>query len=207
MRLLLNNRSHIHGIHSRCADGFHAQVGVFVAAAGFRVHADAPRGFQENIRGGLLVDHHFIGDDRAEQMPDFQMVQDHADDFLRSAGGHGHGDLSKIFLRDIQDGMDGGHLREGLQVGLLFLMRNGDVVDGFVLFLREDFQDVARGNAAVGIKPVDREIQVVLLGDDLPGAPMQWHRVGEGAVAIENQSLDVCGQFHNFMFDNFSSMS
>ena len=54
------------------------KIGVLVGAAEFRLHADAPRGFEKNVRRGLLVLHHFARHDGVEQMPDFQMFQ-HAD--------------------------------------------------------------------------------------------------------------------------------
>ena len=48
-------RPHVHRFHARRANGGQAQVGVFVGAAEFRVHADAARGFEENVRRGFLV--------------------------------------------------------------------------------------------------------------------------------------------------------
>src|ERR1035437_3870571 len=62
---------HVHGVHAGGTDGLHAQIGVFVGTAEFRVNADAPRRFQKNVRRRFLVLYHFAGDDSGEQMADF----------------------------------------------------------------------------------------------------------------------------------------
>ena len=68
-------------------------------------------------------------------------------------------------------------------------MRDGDVVKRTALFLGEQFQNVARGHAAKGVKAVLGKMKVVALRDDLPGVPVQRHRVGQRAVAVKNESL------------------
>ena len=78
--LLQQHLPDIHCIHPRVTDGLHAQIGVFVGAAKLRFNADAARGFEKNIRRGLLIVHHFAGHHGVEQMPNLQMFQDLVDD-------------------------------------------------------------------------------------------------------------------------------
>ena len=61
-----NQCPHIDGFHAGATDGFQAEVGVLEGAAKLRGHAEASRGFEENIRGGLLALYLFAGDDGLE---------------------------------------------------------------------------------------------------------------------------------------------
>ena len=45
---------HIHRLHPGGTNRLHPKVGVFVGAAGFRVHANQARGFEKNIRRAFL---------------------------------------------------------------------------------------------------------------------------------------------------------
>src|SRR5439155_17136570 len=63
------------------------------------------------------------------------------------------------------------------------------------LFLAQHFENVARRHAAERVKPVYGKTQSMSLRDHLPGAPVQRHRVGQRAVAIEDDSFR-CVDFH-----------
>jgi len=71
---------HVHRLHSRRADGCQAKLGVLVASAQFRLDADPFRGFQKNVRRGLLMLHHLARHHGFEQMQDFQVFEHLADD-------------------------------------------------------------------------------------------------------------------------------
>ena len=64
------------------------------------------------------------------------------------------------------------------------------MIDGEVLFLAEHLEDVARGDAAEFVEAFLGKLEAVLFDDAAPGNPMERHGVGQGAVAIEDDSFN-----------------
>src|ERR1017187_2647240 len=117
---------HVHRVHAGGADGLQTEFGVLVGAAEFWLHADAPRGFEKNVRRGFLVIHHLAGHDRVKKVTDFQVFQRADDDWLRAAGPYGHRNFSEVGLRDFNDGVNRFDLSHERQIDIFLFMRHGD---------------------------------------------------------------------------------
>src|SRR5688572_16659618 len=72
--------ANVDGVHASGADGLHAEVGVFVAAAFIRGNADAAGGFEEDVGSGFLTGDVFAGDDGVEEIANSEVGQDLFDD-------------------------------------------------------------------------------------------------------------------------------
>ena len=91
-------------------------------------HANAPRGFEENVRRGLLVLHHFARHHRLEQVADFQMLQHLRDDRLRAAGSHRHGNFPEVGPGHLHDFVNGSHPGHQRQIGVFLFVRHRNVI-------------------------------------------------------------------------------
>jgi len=97
-----------------------------------------------------------------------------------------------VRLRNFHDGVDGFNLRHQRQILIFLFVRGLDMVERDTLLMGEHLQNVARRHTAERVKTILRKMEFVFFGNHLPRAPVQRHGVGERAVAIENESLDMC---------------
>jgi hypothetical protein len=118
------------------------------------------------------------------------MFEHLGDDLFRTTGGHRHGNLSVVLARHGDDGVDRFHLCDQGEILGLFFVGDSDVVDRQALFVAEHLEDIAGRHASERVKTVLGQMQSMAAGYGLPGAPVQWHRVGQGAVAVKDDSFD-----------------
>ncbi len=190
--------SHVDGFHAGGANGLHAEVGIFVGAAMVRVDADAAGGFEENVRGGLLMFYIFAGDDGIEVVTDAEVFEDLLNDVLHSARGHGHRQFAMVRLGYFHDDFDGFDVGEEWEVSLFLFPGDGEMVQLLPLFFAEHLDDVARGDSAQGVEAFFREVQAMTAGDRAPGSPVKRHSVGQRSIAIENNPTYVAHSWAQF---------
>src|SRR3954470_8416861 len=181
----LNQLPNIDGIHSSSADGLHSQIGILVSTAEMRFDSDPPGGFEEDIRGRFLASDIFTGHHGFKELPNFQTLENIIDDVAGSAGGNGHRKLAEVIAGDDDNFVDWPDVRHQFHVFFLLFLCHNEGIDAKTLFISQDDKNVARGYSTEGVKAVFGKVDAVPGSDGLPRAPMQRHRVSQGAIAIE----------------------
>src|SRR5262249_22338335 len=108
-----------------------------------------------------------------------------------AARGDGHRDLALVVEGDVQHQPDRLNLRNIGKVSRFFFFGHGQVVQLDALLPGQRLENVARGHSAQGIKALFTQAELVSLEDGLPCFPMERHGIGQGAVAIEDQTLNA----------------
>jgi len=179
----------IDGIHAGGADGLHAEIRVLEATASGGIHADALGGGEEDVGGGLLTGHILVGDHGIEPLEDIQMAQDAMDGVPGSAGSDGHGKDAAVFAGDGDDGFHGTDMGKVLEVEFLLFVGERDGIDVRpILFVGQHAEDVACGNTSERVEAGLGEIEAMPGGELRPGEPVERHGVGEGSIAIEDET-------------------
>ena len=93
-------------------------------------------------------------------------------------------------MSDAHDHFNGADVGQQFQVGVFLFFGDLERINFQPLFLTQYRQDVAGRHAAEGIKARLRKLNAMPFGDRLPGAPVQRHGIGQGAVTIKNDALN-----------------
>ena len=86
-------------------------------------------------------------------------------------------------------GTDERFKRSPLTVGGFFFLGHGQWIEAEALFVAQHPENITRWNAAQRVMPFDRIAESVASSENLPGAIMNRHGVGQGAVEVEDQTL------------------
>lgn len=157
-------------------------------------HAQAARGFQVGVGGGLAVGD-VLGRHQRLEMPDqAEGLQDRRHDRLEAAGCHRQRVLALQRQHEIDDRRNGLHAGDQRHEDRFLLL--GELHGGqaqAVAFV-EEIDHRGRRHAADGVKDLLREVAPARVEHGAPGAVVERHRVGEGAVAIEEIGRKFAGR-------------
>ena len=140
---------------------------------------------------GFLSGHVLAGHDGLEQVPDAQVFQHAGNDPTSGAGGHRQGQPPVVFTGHVDNFRNEPDFVDEAEISFLLFAGQNPGVEMKPLLLLDQPEDVPGRHPAQGVEAIAREIKPVLAHEHLPGPVVQRHRVGQGAVKVEDEAQRV----------------
>lgn len=175
--------------------GFDSKIRVFVDSTLRWFNADLTGDFEKHVGFGLVSLGVFGSNDRIKETAKPNMLQDLKHNRMIGSRPDAHLFGVAILASDLDDRLDRLDLMKDIEKRGFFFTRDRFWITANPLLFQKNFDDMQRRLASHGIKSVFAKLNSVLIESIAPRNEVQWHRIGEGAVAIKNQSVGGLDQF------------
>jgi hypothetical protein len=180
------------GRHPGGGGGLDADVGVLEDEAGGGVYPQAGGGEKEGVGGWFGVGVVAGTDEGVEEVQDAEGFEGADDGLAGASGDDGEGDVAVLEVDLFEDLGDGLELVDEFVVEALLAVRKLFDGDGEAVAVVEFGYYGVDGPAAPGVEELLGEGGAAVLAEGaVPGDVVERHRVGDGAVAVEEVGLEV----------------